>query len=43
MGSLGSVDVVKNEVEVGLEKFEKSHPIAINFYTKRYGGNPLII
>ena len=39
------------QVKVGLEKFDASHPIAalkgsdniINFYTKRYGGNPLII
>lgn len=41
----------KKEVKVGLEKFDASHPIAalkgsdniINFYTERYGGNPLII
>lgn len=48
---VGSVDVGKKEVRVGLEKFEKGHPIAalkgsdniISFYTKRYGSNPLII
>ncbi|KAK5676140.1 Homoserine dehydrogenase [Elasticomyces elasticus] len=48
---VGSIDVGKREVKVGLEEFEKSHPIAalkgsdniINFYTKRYGSNPLII
>lgn len=48
---VGSVDVEKKEVKVGLEKFDKSHPIAalkgsdniISFYTKRYGTNPLIV
>ncbi|KAF7895885.1 hypothetical protein EAF00_005900 [Botryotinia globosa] len=48
---IGSIDVAKKEVKVGLEKFDKSHPIAalkgsdniISFYTKRYGSNPLII
>jgi homoserine dehydrogenase len=49
---VGSIDVVKKEVKVGLEKFDRSHPIAalkgsdniISFYTKRYGAaNPLII
>jgi homoserine dehydrogenase len=48
---VGSVDVPNNKVKVGLEKFDKSHPIAalkgsdniIAFYTKRYGDNPLII
>lgn len=48
---VGSVDVPKGEVKVGLESFGKSHPIAalkgsdniIAFYTKRYGDNPLII
>jgi len=47
----GSVDVVSGEVKVGLERFERSHPIAglkgsdniISIYTKRYGANPLII
>ena len=48
---VGSIDVAKDEVKVGLEKFDASHPIAalkgsdniISFYTKRYGANPLII
>jgi homoserine dehydrogenase len=48
---VGSIDVTKKEVKVGLEKFDRSHPIAalkgsdniIAFYTKRYGANPLII
>lgn len=48
---VGSIDVAKKEVKVGLEQFDKSHPIAalkgsdniISFYTKRYGSNPLIV
>ena len=48
---VGSIDVSSKSVKVGLEKFDASHPIAalkgsdniINFYTKRYGSNPLII
>lgn len=48
---VGSIDVAKKEVKVGLEKFDRSHPIAalkgsdniISFYTKRYGANPLNI
>lgn len=48
---VGSIDVGSNAVKVGLETFDKSHPIAalkgsdniISFYTKRYGANPLII
>lgn len=48
---VGSIDVGKKDVKVGLEKFDASHPIAalkgsdniISFYTKRYGSNPLII
>ncbi len=48
---VGSIDVAKGEVKVGLEKFDRWHPIAalkgsdniISFYTKRYGANPLII
>lgn len=48
---VGSIDVGSKSVKVGLEKFEASHPIAalkgsdniINFYTKRYGSNPLIV
>lgn len=48
---VGSIDVASNSVKVGLETFDRSHPIAalkgsdniINFYTERYGSNPLII
>merc|ERR1712000_486088 len=48
---VGSIDVASKSVKVGLEKFDASHPIAalkgsdniINFYTERYGGNPLIV
>lgn len=48
---VGSIDVPSKQVKVGLENFDASHPIAalkgsdniINFYTKRYGSNPLII
>ncbi|KAI9864336.1 MAG: hypothetical protein M1813_003256 [Trichoglossum hirsutum] len=48
---VGSIDVGKKDVRVGLQKFDVSHPIAalkgsdniISFYTKRYGDNPLII
>ncbi|KAG0649565.1 Homoserine dehydrogenase [Hyphodiscus hymeniophilus] len=47
---VGSIDIAKKEVKVGLEKFDPSHPIAalkgsdniISFYTKRYV-SPLII
>lgn len=48
---VGSIDVGAGKVKVGLEKFDKAHPIAalkgsdniISFYTKRYGNNPLIV
>ncbi|KKA27805.1 hypothetical protein TD95_003932 [Thielaviopsis punctulata] len=48
---VGSIDVASQQVKVGLEKFDRSHPIAalkgsdniISFYTERYGSNPLII
>lgn len=48
---VGSIDVASKAVKVGLEKFDRSHPIAalkgsdniISFYTKRYGSNPLIV
>ncbi|KAI9805593.1 MAG: hypothetical protein M1825_000844 [Sarcosagium campestre] len=48
---VGSIDVAKEEVKVGLERFDVSSPIAalkgsdniISFYTKRYGDNALII
>ncbi|KAG9239445.1 homoserine dehydrogenase-domain-containing protein [Amylocarpus encephaloides] len=47
---VGSIDVAKKVVKVGLEKFDRSHPIAalkgsdniISFTTKRYA-SPLII
>lgn len=49
--SIGTVDVKAKELRVGLESFDKGHPIAalkgsdniFNFYTKRYGSNPLIV
>ncbi|KAI9717282.1 MAG: hypothetical protein M1812_004809 [Candelaria pacifica] len=48
---VGSIDVPKNEVKVGLEKFDPSHPIAalkgsdniIGFHTRRYRESPLVI
>lgn len=48
---VGSIDVASKQVKVGLEQFDRSHPIAslkgsdniISFYTERYGSNPLII
>lgn len=48
---VGSVDIGKKEVKVGLQKFDKSSPMAalkgsdniISFYTKRYGPQPLIV
>lgn len=48
---VGSIDVPNKAVKVGLEKFERSHPIAglqgsdniISFYTERYGDNALIV
>ena len=48
---VGSIDVAAKQVKVGLEMFDRSHPIAalkgsdniISFYTQRYGANPLII
>lgn len=48
---VGSIDVASKQVRVGLEQFDRSHPIAalkgsdniISFYTERYGSNPLII
>jgi len=48
---VGSIEVATKQVKVGLETFDRSHPIAalkgsdniISFYTKRYGANPLII
>lgn len=51
MRFVGSIDVPEQAVKVGLENFEKGHPIAalkgsdniISFCTKRYGSKPLII
>ena len=48
---VGSVDVGNGSLKVGLENFEKGHPIAslkgsdniFVFHTKRYGKNPLVI
>ncbi|KAL4755384.1 homoserine dehydrogenase [Aspergillus terricola var. indicus] len=48
---VGSVDVAKKEVRVGLQQFDKDSAIAglkgsdniISFYTRRYGSNPLIV
>lgn len=48
---VGSIDMASKQVKVGLEEFDKGHPIAglkgsdniISFYTKRYGSNPLVI
>ncbi|KAH7205419.1 pyridoxal phosphate-dependent transferase [Fusarium redolens] len=48
---VGHVDVASKQAKVGLESFEKSHPIAslkgsdniISIYTKRYGELPLIV
>ena len=48
---VGSIDMAKKEVKVGLEEFEKSSAIAglkgadniISFHTKRYGAQPLIV
>lgn len=48
---VGSIDVAANKVKVGLDMFDRSHPIAalkgsdniISFYTERYGSNPLIV
>ena len=48
---VGSVDVSSGKLKVGLENYDKGHPIAslkgsdniFVFYTKRYGKNPLVI
>ncbi|WKT46553.1 hypothetical protein QSH57_011427 [Fusarium oxysporum f. sp. vasinfectum] len=48
---VGSIDAASKQVKVGLEQFDRSHPIAalkgsdniISFYTERYGSNPLIV
>lgn len=48
---VGSIDFATKQIKVGIERFDRSHPIAglqgsdniISFYTKRYGGLPLTI
>lgn len=48
---VGRVDVVRRELRVGLERLDRSHPVAglrgsdniVNFYTERYGERPLIV
>ena len=48
---VGSVDVGRKALKVGLEKLDKAHPIAglegsdniVSFYTERYGDNPLVV
>ena len=48
---VGSVDVAGKALKVGLEKFDKGHPIAglegsdniVSFYTERYGDSPLVV
>lgn len=48
---VGSVDVGAQALKVGLEKFDKAHPIAglqgsdniVSFYTERYGDSPLVV
>lgn len=48
---VGSVDVGRKALKVGLEKLDGAHPIAglegsdnvVGFYTERYGENPLVV
>ncbi|KOS22666.1 Homoserine dehydrogenase [Escovopsis weberi] len=48
---VGSIDVATQQIRVGLEQFDRSHPIAalkgsdniISFRTERYSNSPLII
>jgi len=48
---MGSVDVVKGELKVGLQMLEQGHPVLgllgsdniVGFYTERYGERPLIV
>ncbi|KAE9368195.1 homoserine dehydrogenase [Stipitochalara longipes BDJ] len=48
---VGRIDIQSKQIRVGLENFDKSHPIAalkgsdnaIGFHTRRYGARPLII
>ena len=48
---VGSIDVETQSLKVGLENFDKGHPIAglkgsdniVSFYTERYGASPLVV
>ena len=48
---VGSIDVQNKRLKVGMEEFDKSHPIAglkgadnlVAFHTERYGSQPLVI
>ncbi len=48
---VGSIDVRAKVVKVGMEMFDRGHPIAmlkgsdniVSFYTERYGDNPLVV
>ena len=48
---VGSVDVKEQALKVGLERFDRGHPIAglegsdniVSFYTERYGDSPLVV
>lgn len=48
---VGSIDVTKEILKVGIEKVDKSSPVAgllgsdnvVSFYTARYGDNPLVV
>ncbi len=48
---VGSIDVQKRELKVGMEEFDKAHPIAglkgadnlVAFHTERYGSQPLVV
>lgn len=48
---VGSVDVGGEALKVGVEKLERTHPIAglegsdnvVSFYTERYGDQPLVV
>ncbi|MCJ1385637.1 hypothetical protein MMC17_008760 [Xylographa soralifera] len=48
---VGSIDVERGQLRVGLERLDKNHPVAglrgsdniVNIYTQRYGERPLIV
>ena len=48
---VGSIDVQKEDLKVGMEEFDKGHPIAalkgadnlVAFHTERYGSQPLVV